>query len=414
MRRRLSVLAVLLACTGDITEPHLFAAQVAPHFAPSDTVEIIGAGDIAGCGPKNRDYATARIVQSYPDAMVFTLGDNAYPNGTPSDWALCYDPTWGIFKDRTYPTLGNHDCNWPDKQTSVCQPYYDYWLGVGVDSGRIGKRGKGYYAHDHGAWRLYFLNSERNLSEQSTWLRNDLTANPRQCRAALFHKPLFTSGAVGPRNDMRPFWQVLHEFTAEFIANGHQHQNEVFAAQDPAGALDPAGIVELVAGKGGATSTLFVDPTADHSEWRDTTVAVLHVLLRPGSYRWRYLDTLNTVLREGEGLCNGTPDSTPPDTTPTEPSDSTPGDTTVVTPSEITLTVTGELRSDGRVYNKLRWSGASGDTVEPWRDGSQVTTTENDGIWTNSILYRGAVTYVYRICQTGGAVCSNDAAVSYP
>ena len=44
-----------------------------------------------------------------PGAAVFTIGDNAYPIGAASEFANCYDPTWGAFKNRTRPRLGNHD-----------------------------------------------------------------------------------------------------------------------------------------------------------------------------------------------------------------------------------------------------------------------------------------------------------------
>jgi hypothetical protein len=49
-------------------------------------------------------------------------GDLAYPNGTPSDFLRCYEPTWGRFKDRTRPTPGNHDYHWPG-----APGYYSYW-----------------------------------------------------------------------------------------------------------------------------------------------------------------------------------------------------------------------------------------------------------------------------------------------
>jgi acid phosphatase type 7 len=55
------------------------------------TVTLVGAGDIAGCDFKH-DSKTARLLGKIP-ATVFTLGDNAYQNGTRKQFRDCYDPT---------------------------------------------------------------------------------------------------------------------------------------------------------------------------------------------------------------------------------------------------------------------------------------------------------------------------------
>ncbi len=65
---------------------------------------LIGAGDIASCASTG-DEKTAALVDSllveHPDALVFTAGDNVYQNGTAQEYADCYGPSWGRFKDRT-------------------------------------------------------------------------------------------------------------------------------------------------------------------------------------------------------------------------------------------------------------------------------------------------------------------------
>ena len=68
---------------------------------------LVGAGNIATCGSDN-DLATAFLIDSIP-GTVFTLGDNAYPRATATDYANCYAPTWGRFKKRTRPVPGNHE-----------------------------------------------------------------------------------------------------------------------------------------------------------------------------------------------------------------------------------------------------------------------------------------------------------------
>ena len=66
-----------------------------------------GAGDIASCGLTG-DTATANLITGIA-GTVFTAGDNAYETGSNANFADCYDPTWGAFADRTFPTAGNHE-----------------------------------------------------------------------------------------------------------------------------------------------------------------------------------------------------------------------------------------------------------------------------------------------------------------
>ena len=44
-------------------------------------------------------------------APLIAPGDLAYPNGTPTDFANCYNPYFGPMKDRTFPVPGNHEYN---------------------------------------------------------------------------------------------------------------------------------------------------------------------------------------------------------------------------------------------------------------------------------------------------------------
>jgi len=73
---------------------------------PSDPV-LVGAGDIGSCNNKGAQE-TAQLLASIP-GTIFTAGDNAYPNGSASDFTRCFQPSWGSFRDRIRPAAGNHD-----------------------------------------------------------------------------------------------------------------------------------------------------------------------------------------------------------------------------------------------------------------------------------------------------------------
>src|SRR5215210_3316908 len=68
---------------------------------------FVGAGDIGNCSGTG-DEATANLLDGI-EGTVFTTGDNAYPDGADADFANCYDPSWGRFKARTKPAVGNHE-----------------------------------------------------------------------------------------------------------------------------------------------------------------------------------------------------------------------------------------------------------------------------------------------------------------
>ena len=54
---------------------------------------VIAAGDIAACGAGHTgDEATAALLAGIA-GTVLTLGDNAYPNGTASEFTNCYSPS---------------------------------------------------------------------------------------------------------------------------------------------------------------------------------------------------------------------------------------------------------------------------------------------------------------------------------
>ena len=86
---------------------------------PATPVTIVAAGDIGQCygAPAAASGAarTAALVTPQ-DALVLTLGDHAYDNGTPAEFANCFHPTWGAFKDRIRPSPGNHDYYTPGRR----------------------------------------------------------------------------------------------------------------------------------------------------------------------------------------------------------------------------------------------------------------------------------------------------------
>lgn len=271
-----------------------------PTSLPAPDPVLVGAGDIASCESEG-DEATAALLDG-TEGTIFTTGDNAYPGGTFEQFTNCYDPTWGRFKDRTFPSPGNHDYG-----TAGAEEYFRYF------GTAAGSPGQGYYSYQLGTWHIIVLNSNLPVasgSEQEQWLRADLAAHPAACTLAYWHHPLFSSGSLhgGDRN-MRPIWQALYEHGADVVLNGHEHNYERFEPQDPDGTPDPArGIRQFVIGTGGMYHYSFGPPVANSAVRNSDTYGVLKLTLHAGSYTWEFIPVAGgTFTDTGTAACAGSP-----------------------------------------------------------------------------------------------------------
>jgi hypothetical protein len=306
--------AMLLACMAAVL-------TATPGVGQTQTVTLVGAGDIAECSPDNNAKATAALLANIP-GTVLDLGDNVYPDGTPRQYANCYDnyrlfdgsvfdakrtSWWGKYKERTMPVLGNHEYH----SSKVAQPYFDYFGAVNGFKDPPAPvpnttrnpgltPGKGYCSYDRGSWHIVALNSNCNkvggcekTSPQGKWLRNNLanTTN-KKCTLAYFHHPLFSTGNNIPNPNVKPLWQILYDNHADVILNGHAHRYERYAPLTPGGKTDlHSGIRQFVAGTGGAPegSEIYYDQAPGVKVVETGTSGVLKLDLSAGSYRWTFV-----------------------------------------------------------------------------------------------------------------------------
>jgi hypothetical protein len=263
---------------------------------PAGPVVFVGAGNIADCGTTT-DEATAQLLDEI-EGTVFTAGDNAYPDGSASDYADCYEPTWGRHKDRTRPTPGNHDYH-----TTGAAGYFDYF------GANAGEPGKGYYSFELGEWQVIALNSNIEMragSEQEQWLRAELAASGKICTIAYWHHPRFSSGHLGNFPESGPLWDALYEGGAEVIVAAHTHIYERFAPQTPAGDHDADdGIRQFVVGTGGTTLHPLGAPKPNSEVRNNDTHGVLKLTLGDGTYAWEFIPIEGrTFSDQGSGVCH--------------------------------------------------------------------------------------------------------------
>lgn len=269
---------------------------------------IVGTGDIAEAGASTLANAvsTADLVRAANPKFVLTVGDNAYPDGSASDYATKYDPTWGSFKAKTRPVPGNHEYH-----STPPRGYLSYFGAANVTNPV--DRGL-YYGYDLGTgWRAYALNSEISMastSAQFAWLRSDLKAHPGRHFLAYWHQPRFVSKAThGDRTDEAAIWDLLRLHGTDIVLSGHEHHAERFAKMAGSGAPDPKGIRQLITGNGGNQTYGLPSTLRANSEFANGyDYGVVRLTLHANSYDWAFIasgrafDGSSNVVTPRKGL----------------------------------------------------------------------------------------------------------------
>lgn len=285
-------LLLAAACSG--------SAETSEPPPPPPPVTIVAAGDIADCGSDGTQFPeatrTAELVQT-SDALVLTLGDNTYPVGAPTEFANCFNLSWGRFKDRIRPSPGNHDY-----LTTDAGGYFGYF------GAAAGPADRGYYSFDIGAWHVISLNSNVDAdagSAQFAWLQADLAASKAVCTLAYWHHPVFSSGPHGNSPQMAEIYRLLHAAGVEVVLVGHDHMYERFAPQDAQGQPDPVrGVRSFTVGTGGARLYSWRTLQAN-SEFRDNSShGVLRMTLEADRYRWAFVPVVGAARDEGSAVCH--------------------------------------------------------------------------------------------------------------
>jgi hypothetical protein len=276
----------------------------------SDYPVIVAAGDIA-CTAGDmtapcQDQETAALLAGAD--RVLPLGDNQYEAGALSDYLNSYDLSWGQYRSSTSPVPGNHEYKTPN-----AAGYFDYFNGVGAQSGPAGNRDEGYYSYDVGTWHLIALNANcgvngvfggcSQLSPQMIWLASDLATHPATCTLAYWHQPRFSS--MHTNTPMDAAWRLLYDNGADVVLNGHQHNYERFASMAPNGTQDDLGLREFIVGTGGSSLSSYAQTYPTSRVEDASSFGVLKMTLYPLKYDWQFVPAgTGTFSDSGTARCH--------------------------------------------------------------------------------------------------------------
>jgi hypothetical protein len=181
--------------------------------AQADPLTIAAAGDICeNSSAVSRCSATAALIMRRDPHHVLTLGDQQYrePSGqaTLSQYNQYYNPRWGPFKKKTYPTPGNHD--------NVSSGYSTYFDGAAPGT-QIPRN----YERDLGEWRVVSVDSN-NISGARTFVQN-LSATEDHRVFIWHHSPYAQASDHDDMLNVRPLYNDAVNKGADVILYSHDH-----------------------------------------------------------------------------------------------------------------------------------------------------------------------------------------------
>ncbi|MFC5863235.1 metallophosphoesterase family protein [Acidicapsa dinghuensis] len=343
----------VLAAVGDVacqpgTEP---SGEKAGENCSGDTAQNLNQSQAA----------TAQQIENMQPDLVAILGDEQYQVGNYSDFENSFDLTYGAFKFIQRPAPGNHEFYNEHGAIGVAgYGYFSYYNGFQhnadgsmmtttvsnslngtsptpqpvpradgqaghfeeVNNGLNGDGvGDGWYSYNLGSWHLISLNIECEtqpggcsttgswFASELAWLKKDLEANHSQCTLAYWHQPTFSAAnsiAVPEGPTAVAFWDLLYQYGADLVLNGHDHLYARYRPLDPNGNSDPRkGIREFIIGTGGETLDTVVttgtssDP-GGHANFNAENLeastgefwGVMKLTLNPNGYAWDYESAL--------------------------------------------------------------------------------------------------------------------------
>jgi Calcineurin-like phosphoesterase len=167
------------------------------------------------------------------DAFV-TVGDNVYPDGSPSAFDAAWDRPYGWLEREGVPviaSLGNHDVHTDDGKPV---------MGVLAMPGR-------WYRRSVGPVDFFVLDAnDFGQTGQMEWLSASLRASTAAWQVLVFHQPVYSCGKHGSKQGaQRALLPSIAGEGVDLVLNGHDHDYQRFGPID--------GVTYIVAGGGGAS-----------------------------------------------------------------------------------------------------------------------------------------------------------------
>jgi len=219
--------------------------RTAPLTTTVKKVRIWALGDFGNGSADQQTVLNSYLnyLGSEQNDMWIWLGDNAYENGTDSEYQNYVFNVYGnLFKSwNFYPALGNHDYGQVGYLSSAALgtnfPYFNmFTLPASAQSGGVASGTEKYYSYNWSNIHFIALDSYGALnhigSDMYNWLQNDLASNTQRWTIVYFHHPPYSKGThnsdteiemVDMRQNIVP---LLETYGVDLVLTGHSHTYE--------------------------------------------------------------------------------------------------------------------------------------------------------------------------------------------
>jgi len=200
---------------------------------------VIGDSGTANSNAKAVYDAYKNVTGSAYTDLWLMLGDNAYQNGTDSEYQQAVFNMYPEILRQTplWSTLGNHDGY--SSTIEETGPYYDIFsLPKQAEVGGVASGREAYYSFDHANIHFVVLDSFFSISSSLArntmmqWLETDLQNTTADWIIAFWHHPPYSKGSHNSDSDSRMsnirtmILPILENYGVDLVLSGHSHAYE--------------------------------------------------------------------------------------------------------------------------------------------------------------------------------------------
>ena len=232
-----SVGSTTQALAGNDSNHYFVTAPVAG--TPAQTrIWVLGDSGTANANAQAVRNAYLNFTGATHTNLWLMLGDNAYENGTDSEYQAAVFDTYPTMLRQSvlWPALGNHDTAQSSTPPASLPYFAMFTLPTAAQAGGIASGTEKYYSFDYA--NIHFICLDSMTSDRSangpmaTWLRADLASTTRQWTIAFWHHPPYSKGSHDSDTDpilaqMRQnILPILEDAGVDLVLAGHSHSYE--------------------------------------------------------------------------------------------------------------------------------------------------------------------------------------------
>jgi hypothetical protein len=217
---------------------HFFVTAPAAGTSIPTRIWVLGDSGTANANAQAVRNAYLNFTGSTHTNLWLMLGDNAYENGTDSEYqAAVFNmyPTM-LRQSVLWPALGNHDTAQSSNPPASLPYFAMFTLPTGAQAGGVASGTEKYYSFDYA--NIHFICLDSMTSDRSTngpmatWLRADLASTTRQWIIAFWHHPPYSKGSHDSDTESflaqmrQTFLPILEDAGVDLVLAGHSHSYE--------------------------------------------------------------------------------------------------------------------------------------------------------------------------------------------